>query len=99
MIRRNAKPVPALDPEVDGLSSWTLPELCRVIEERFAKRLHPASLSRVVCEWGSPGRRRASATPHPIRVRRRRFKKGAFRRRRRCKAGISGQTHHAVVRR
>src|ERR1700709_2704216 len=40
------------DPEVDGLSSWTLPELCRVIEERFAKRLPPASLSRVVRRMG-----------------------------------------------
>src|ERR1700710_2951471 len=40
------------DPEVDGLSSWTLPELCRVIEKRFAKRLHPASLSRVVRRMG-----------------------------------------------
>ena len=33
------------DPEVDGLSAWTLPELWRVIEERFNKRLHPAGLS------------------------------------------------------
>ena len=40
------------DPEADGLSSWTLPELCRVIEERFDKRLHPASLSRVVRRMG-----------------------------------------------
>jgi len=40
------------DPETDGLSSWTLPELCRVIEARFAKRLHPASLSRVVRRMG-----------------------------------------------
>ena len=40
------------DPEVGGLSAWTLPELCRVIEERFAKRLHPASLSRVVRRMG-----------------------------------------------
>jgi len=39
-------------PEVDGLSAWTLPELCRVIEARFAKRLHPASLSRVVRRLG-----------------------------------------------
>jgi transposase len=27
---------------------WTLPMLCRWLEARFAKRLHPASLSRVV---------------------------------------------------
>jgi transposase len=29
-----------------------LPELCRVIEARFNKRLHPASLSRVVRRMG-----------------------------------------------
>lgn len=40
------------NPEVDGLSAWMLPELCRVIEARFAKRLHPASLSRVVRRLG-----------------------------------------------
>ena len=40
------------NPETDGLSSWTLPERCRVIEARFAKRLHPASLSRVVRRMG-----------------------------------------------
>jgi Transposase and inactivated derivatives len=32
----------------DGCVDWTLPTLCRWIEGRFGKRLHPASLSRVV---------------------------------------------------
>ena len=32
----------------DGCREWTLPSLCRWIEGRFAKRLHPASLSRIV---------------------------------------------------
>lgn len=32
----------------DGCADWTLPALCRWIEGRFGKRLHPASLSRVV---------------------------------------------------
>ena len=32
----------------DGCVDWTLPALCRWIEGRFGKRLHPASLSRVV---------------------------------------------------
>ena len=40
------------DPEAGGLSAWTRPELCRVIAERFAKRLPPASLSRVVRRRG-----------------------------------------------
>jgi transposase len=32
----------------DGCEGWTLPALCRWVEDRFDKRLHPASLSRVV---------------------------------------------------
>ena len=32
----------------DGCAHWTLPALCRWLEGRFGKRLHPASLSRVV---------------------------------------------------
>lgn len=36
------------DLERDGGSEWTLPLLCRWIEGRFGKQLHPASLSRIV---------------------------------------------------
>jgi transposase len=36
------------DPARDGCQRWTLPLLCRWIETRFNKRLHPASLSRIV---------------------------------------------------
>jgi transposase len=32
----------------DGCVEWTLPALCRWIDDRFGKRLHPASLSRIV---------------------------------------------------
>jgi transposase len=32
----------------DGCAEWTLPALCRWIERRFGKRLHPASPSRIV---------------------------------------------------
>ena len=31
-----------------GRGDWTLPALCRWIEDRFGKRLHPASLPRVL---------------------------------------------------
>ena len=31
-----------------GCTDWTLPALCRWIEDRFGKRLHPASLSRIL---------------------------------------------------
>ena len=36
------------EPERDGGGEWTVPMLCRWIEGNFGKRLHPASLSRVV---------------------------------------------------
>jgi transposase len=36
------------DPKRHGCVEWTLPILCEVIAERFAKTLHPASLSRIV---------------------------------------------------
>jgi transposase len=32
----------------DGCVDWTLPALCQWIERRCSKRLHPASLSRIV---------------------------------------------------
>jgi transposase len=31
-----------------GCTDWTLPALCHWLEDRFDKRLHPASLSRIV---------------------------------------------------
>jgi transposase len=40
------------DPEAGGVSSWTLPDLCRWIEARFAKRLPPQSLSRILRREG-----------------------------------------------
>ena len=36
------------DRKRDGCVDWTLPALCRWLEGRFGKRLHPASLSRIV---------------------------------------------------
>ena len=40
------------DPEKGEPSSWTLPDLCRFIEERFDKRMCPQSMSRVVRRLG-----------------------------------------------
>lgn len=40
------------DPERSGLSSWTLDDLCREAQERWGKRFHPASMSRVVRRLG-----------------------------------------------
>jgi transposase len=40
------------DPEKGEPSSWTLADLCRVIEDRFNKRMCPQSMSRVVRRLG-----------------------------------------------
>lgn len=40
------------DPERGEPSSWTLPDLCRFIEERFGKTMCPQSMSRVVRRLG-----------------------------------------------
>jgi transposase len=40
------------DPERGEPSSWTLPDLCRFIEERFGKTMGPQSMSRVVRRLG-----------------------------------------------
>jgi len=66
------------NPEVDGLSSWTLPELCRVIEERFNKRFHPASLSRVVRRLGFSRQKARQRHPQSDPAAQEAFKKGAF---------------------
>jgi len=66
------------DPEIDGLSAWTLPELCRVIEERFNKRLHPASLSRVVRRTGFSRQKARPRHPRSDQAAQEAFKKGAF---------------------
>ena len=51
------------DPERDGLSTWTLSELCRVIEARWGKRVHPASLSRIVRRMGFSRQKARPAHP------------------------------------
>ena len=40
------------DPERGEPSSWTLPDLCRFVEERFGKAMRPQSMSRVVRRLG-----------------------------------------------
>ena len=51
------------DPERDGISAWTLADLCGWLEQRFGKRLHPASLSRILRRNGF-SRQKARPT-HP----------------------------------
>ena len=64
------------DPRL-GLSAWTLPELCRLIEERFNKRLHPASLSRVVRRAGFSRQKARQHHPRSDRAAQEAFQKGA----------------------
>ena len=49
------------DPEVDGISAYTLEDLALLSAERFGKPLHPASMSRVVRRLGFS---RQKARPH-----------------------------------
>jgi transposase len=36
------------DPDKDGASAWTRADLCHWLEDRFKKKFHPSSLSRVL---------------------------------------------------
>jgi transposase len=67
------------DPELDGLSTWTLPELCRVIEQRFSKRLHPASLSRIVRRAGFSRQKARQRHPSSDPAAQEAFQKGVLR--------------------
>jgi len=64
------------DPERDGLSTWTLPELCRAIEARWGKRAHPASLSRIVRRMGFSRQKARPAHPGAEPAAAEAFKKG-----------------------
>ena len=40
------------EPERDGVCAWTRADLCRWLEERFAKTYHPSSMTRVLRRMG-----------------------------------------------
>ena len=69
------------DPQKDGVSTWTLPELCRWIERRFGKRLHPASLSRILRRNGFSRQKTRPAHPFKDPKAQERFQKGGSARR------------------
>ena len=50
--RRRAGHVGGPDPERDGISSYTREDLADLIWERFGKRYHPSSLSKVLRRMG-----------------------------------------------
>jgi transposase len=69
------------DPETDGVSSWTLPDLCRWIEARLDKRLPPQSLSRILRREGFSRQKTRPTHPKTDEQAQRRFEKGGSNRR------------------
>ena len=69
------------DPQADGVSSWTLPDLCCWIEARFDKRLPPQSLSRVLRREGFSRQKTRPSRPKTDEAAQRRFEKGGSGRR------------------
>jgi len=69
------------DPETDGVSAWTLPDLCRWIEARFDKRLTPQSLSRILRREGFSRQKTRPTHPKTDEAAQRRFEKGGSARR------------------
>ena len=51
------------DPERDGVCAWTRTDLCAWLEERFGKRFHPSSLSRVLKHLGLSRQKTRPAHP------------------------------------
>lgn len=51
------------DPDVDGISAYTLEDLAELAESRFGVGYHPASMSRVVRRLGFSKQKGAAAPP------------------------------------
>jgi len=55
------------DPEVDGVSTWRLVDLCRIVRERFGVRYGETGLGRLLhgldLSWQTPRPRHAKADP------------------------------------
>lgn len=68
------------DPEAEGISAFTLPDLCRIIEARYAKPFHPASLSRVVRRMGFSRQKARPRHPRHDAAAQAAFKKGGSKR-------------------
>ncbi|MEF2074952.1 IS630 family transposase [Consotaella aegiceratis] len=66
------------DPETDGVSTWTLSELCRWIEAHFGKSLHPASLSRILRQNGFSRQKTRPSHPFKDPKAQERFQKRGF---------------------
>ena len=65
------------DPEVDGISAYTLEDLAAISKERWAKPFHPASMSRVVRRLGFSRQKARPSHPKRDDNAAKAFKKGA----------------------
>ena len=66
------------DPERDGVCAWTRADLCRWLEERFAKTYHPSSMTRVLRRMGFSRQKARPSHPRRDAEAQERFKKGGF---------------------
>ena len=65
-------------PERDGVCAWTRADLCRWLEERFAKTYHPSSMTRVLRRMGFSRQKARPSHPRRDAEAQERFKKGGF---------------------
>ena len=66
----------APDPKKDGVAAWTRIDLCRWLEDRFKKKLHPSSPSRVLRQLDLSRQKVRPAHPQADPKARERFQKG-----------------------
>ena len=62
----------------DGVCAWTRADLCRWLEERFAKTYHPSSMTRVLRRMGFSRQKARPSHPRRDAEAQERFKKGGF---------------------
>ena len=66
------------NPERDGVCVWTRADLCRWLEQRFAKSYHPSSMTRVLRRMGYSRQKARPSHPKKDAEAQERFKKRGF---------------------
>ena len=66
------------DVEATGLSAWTLAELCREVEERWAVRYHEGHMSKLVRRLGLSWQKARPSHPKADAAAREAFAKGGY---------------------
>ena len=85
------------DVEATGLSAWTLPELCREVEERWGVSYHPSHMGKLMRRLGLSRQKARPSHPKADAAAREAFARGAAGRPRRRAGGAHRQTPDAVV--